>query len=800
MPGGPLSSLAGVRVVDLSQDLAGSYCTKLLTDAGAEVLKVEPPEGHPLRSWSRSHSVGRDGDPDGVLFRYLAAGQRSVVADLAEPAGRACVLKILAASDIAVTSASAKQLAARRLRFTDICKINDELVAVSITPFGLTGPRRNRSTNDFLLQALSGSLHNHGTPDREPLAVGGGLGEWIAGAYGAAGALAARARIAQTGKGELVDVSTLEALAITLVCYPSVMASFPGGVRRRATYRMQPDIERCNDGFVGLTTLTVQQWHDFLAMIDRHDLIDRTELTSPRARIAHSSELHGIISAWTEEHEVAEVVEQAAMFRIPAAPVLDGASLVQFGLFARGRLFEPNPRGGFSHPRSPFLSSATGPRPTAAAPTIGEHEQVPFASDRSTPSPQRPRRRADLPLDGTRVLDITAFWAGPAATQYLATLGADVIKVESIQRPDAIRFNIGVSPTTEQWWEQGYLFHSANLNKRGITLNLGDDRGRGLFLALAAHADVVVENFTPRVMENFQLTYDAICEVRPDVVMVRMPGWGLDGPWHDRPGFATTMEQASGMAFVTGYEDGSPMAPGLCDPLAGIHVAFAVLAALEERGRTGRGQHIEVPMIDLAVNIAAEQILEFEAYGELMTQRGNRSLEAAPQGVYACAGTDEWLALSVVSEDHWKALCEAIGASSWLDAPELATLEGRASAHDELDEEISAWCARRHLAAVVAALADAGAEPVVAAYAIDEDEQMRARGFWEPVDHPVVGEHRYPGWPMRFSGGPQRGYRSPAPLLGQHNGEVLTQLLGLDDMDLAELREAGVIGERPLGL
>ena len=321
-----------------------------------------------------------------------------------------------------------------------------------------------------------------------------------------------------------------------------------------------------------------------------------------------------------------------------------------------------------------------------------------------------------------------------------------------------------------------------------------------LFLALAAQADVVVENFTPRVMENFKLTYDAIREVRPDIVMVRMPGWGLSGPWRDRPGFATTMEQASGMAFVTGYEDGSPMAPGLCDPLAGIHVAFAVLAALEERRRTGRGQHIEVPMIDLAVNVAAEQILEFEAYGELMTRRGNRSLQAAPQGVYACAGAHEWLALSVANEDQWKALCEVIGASAWLDAPELATVESRLAAHDKLDEEIGAWCARRPLAVALAALGDAGAEPVVAAYAIDEDEQMQARGFWEPVDHPVVGEHRYPGWPMRLSGGPQRWYRSPAPLLGQHNEEVLTQLLGLKSDDLAELREAGVIGERPLGL
>jgi crotonobetainyl-CoA:carnitine CoA-transferase CaiB-like acyl-CoA transferase len=260
------------------------------------------------------------------------------------------------------------------------------------------------------------------------------------------------------------------------------------------------------------------------------------------------------------------------------------------------------------------------------------------------------------------------------------------------------------------------------------------------------------------------------------------------------------MEQASGMAFVTGYIDGPPMAPGLCDPLAGVHAAFAVLATLEERRKTGRGQHVEVPMIDLAVNVSAEQILEFEAYGELMTRSGNRCLQAAPQGVYACAGADEWLALSVTNEEQWKALCQAIGARSWAAGPELATVDQRHAAHDRIDAEIGAWCAQQALIAALDALRAAGAQPVVPAYAIDEDHQMQARGFWEPVIHPVVGEHRYPGWPMRLSGGPEDWYRSPAPLLGQHNEEVLTGLLGLGADEMAELRQAGVIGERPLGL
>ncbi len=800
MTGGPLNSLAAVRVLDLSDDLAGSYCTKLLADSGAEVLKVEPSSGHPLRHWSRTGSLGRDGDPDGVLFRFLAAGQRSVVADLDDSVGHDRVLELLAASDIVVTSSPAEHLDARGLRFADVHEVNHELTVVSLTPFGLIDPCSGESANDFLLQALSGSLHNHGSWRGEPLAVGGGLGEWIAGAYGAAGALAARARLHRTGRGELVDVSTLEALAVTLVCYPSVAASVPGGVRRRSTVEMVPGIEPCKDGFVGLTTLTAQQWHDLLAMIERPDLIDDAQLDSPRTRVGRAAELRPVIDGWTEQHQVAEIIERAAMFRVPAAPVLNGATLPQFEPLADRGLFTSNPRGGFSHPRSPFRSTATQPHPVAPAPSVDEHAATPFRSVRTVSPRSRSGEDGCLPLEGIRVLDVTAFWAGPYATQYLATLGADVIKVESVQRPDSMRFNVSVSPKTERWWEQGYLFLSANLNKRGITLNLGDDRGRELFLQLAAQSDVVVENFTPRVMETFKLTYDAIRDVRPDVVMVSMPGWGLEGPWRDRPGFATTMEQASGMAFVTGYNDGPPMAPGLCDPLAGVHGAFAVLAALEERRTTGRGQHVEVPMIDLAVNVSAEQILEFEAYGELMTRRGNRCMQAAPQGVYACAGVDEWLALSVTTEEQWKALCEGIGARSWAADPELATIDQRYAAHDRIDAEIGAWCAHRALSAALEGLRAAGVQPVVPAYAIDEDHQMQDRGFWEPVVHPVVGEHRYPGWPMRLSGGAGGWYRSPAPLLGQHNEEVLRGLLGLAADEIADLQHADVIGERPLGL
>jgi crotonobetainyl-CoA:carnitine CoA-transferase CaiB-like acyl-CoA transferase len=244
------------------------------------------------------------------------------------------------------------------------------------------------------------------------------------------------------------------------------------------------------------------------------------------------------------------------------------------------------------------------------------------------------------------------------------------------------------------------------------------------------------------------------------------------------------------------------MAPGLCDPLAGIHAAFATLAALEERRATGRGQQVEVSMIDMAVNVAAEQILEYAVYGNLMTREGNRNPHAAPQGVYSCAASETWVAVSVSSDVEWQALKVAMGSPTWAGEPAFATMAGRQASHDRLDRALASWCAARSLDAALDELRAAGvpAEPVVHAYDIDNDEQMRSRGFWQPVTHPVVGTHRYPGWPMRLSGGPAQWYRCAAPLFGQHTEEVLKKELGLTEEQLAQLRDAKVIGDRPLGL
>jgi crotonobetainyl-CoA:carnitine CoA-transferase CaiB-like acyl-CoA transferase len=808
--GGPLPGLEGLRVLDLSDDVAGAYCAKLLSDAGATVSRVEPPEGHSLRRWSVTGTVGSDGDSDGALFRFLAASQESLILD-GTKAGADLTLDALAASsDVAIVSTFGGHGAKTNPAFDPVAlhEGHTELLVVSLSAFGLSGPRASEQSSEFLIQALSGSLHNHGSIEGLPLAVGGAVAEWALGIYGALGAVSGLSARRRSGLGDLVDISALEALTMTFICYPSVAASMPGGERRRSTYTMTPSIEPCRDGYVGMATITMAQWTTFLEMIERPDLAD-DETLQPLVNRRRPDVLKAITD-WTGRHTVDEVVQIGSMYRIPTVPLGNGKIFPRLEQVEKRQLYGVNPRGGFPHPRPPFRSSATARREPGRAPTLEERRPASEAvADRSREDanarPFMPTTTGDgapgLPLDGVRVLDFTAFLAGPMCTEYLAALGADVIKIESIQRPDPMRFSVLLESSVEQWYEQGAIFQSANLNKRCVTLKLSDPRGRDIALRLAATADVVIENFTPRVMEQFGLTYDDLRKVRPDIIMMRMPGFGLEGPWRDRPGFAASMEQVSGLAWITGYTDSLPTIPGVCDPLAGMHSAFAILTALEHRARFGEGQEIEQAMIDLAGNLNIEQVLEYSAYGHLMERLGNGQPGPAHQGVYATCEDQQWVALRISTDQEWHTLQEALGSPEWAMDPDLDSAPGRRAASDRLDVELATWFAGLSQKDALSTLRATGvpAEPVVHSYDVDLDDQMNGRGFWEDVTHPIVGTKRFPAWPIRGASWGAPWFRRPAPLLGEHNDEVLSSV-GTTTEELATLRTDGIIGTRPNGL
>lgn len=779
-------ALSHLRVVDLSTNIAGPYATKLFVDAGAEVLKIEPAGGDPLR---RHTAVGADLDGrDGALFQYLNGGKRSIVGTFDDP----LVQSLVAGADLLVDDTRAVDVAAVRARWP-------HLVLLSISPFGLEGPYASRVSTEFTVQAESGSILYRGHPAKPPVQAGGRITEYLAGAYGAPAALAAVLRARRTGVGEHIDLSKNEVMAIAASTFADLAHHLAGRPELAVPARNleTPSIERAMDGYVGFNTNTGQMFQNFLLMIERPDLLDDAELATIAGR-TRRADWPGIVSDWMLEHTVAEIVELASSLRIPVAPVYDGGSILENDhLSARG-VFVENP-GGFRQPRRPYTYDGVDPPLPRPAPALDADRAA--VVPRPVPVPSDPGADPDaLPLAGLRVLDLTSWWAGPSSTHFFALLGAEVIHVESTSHPDGMRL-MGYMFRHEKWWEWGHLFAAANTDKLGITLDISQPAGHDLCIDLLRWADVVVENFSPRVMEHWGLGRDAMHAINPSVVFTRMPAFGLSGPWRDRVGFAQTMEQMT-MASITGYADDPPLIPrGPCDPNAGMHSAFATLVGLARRERDGGGVFIESPMIEAALNICPQPVIEYTAYGTVMTRDGNRSPVAAPQGVYRGAGFDAWLALSIESDEQWAALVSFLGGPAWATDAALGTHAGRVAHHDLLDRELSAWTAGRDVAAVADELTAVG---VPAARCFDPrvqstHPQAEARRFYETLTHPELGDHPVPGLPFRFASVPRWVHR-PAPLLGEHTSEVLTRLTAVDSADLARLEEDGVIGTRPLGL
>ncbi len=796
--------LAGVRVLELSSEIAGPYCTKLLADAGAEVLKIEGPEGDPLRRWSAAGRVLAAGE-DGVLFRFLNTSKCSAVVDETSASGREQIARLAAAADIVIEGTpfgSTPHPRAALLR-----ERNPRLAIVSISAFGTDGPWNDRPATEFTLQAWCGSTASRGTADRPPIAAGGRLGEWLTGAFAAVAALTAYRGVQRSGRGEHVDLSMLEVMALTMAPSAMVWESLAQTPLPYGRTLEIPSIEPAGDGYIGFCTITGQQWRDFLVLLERPDLVDNEALARWDERVRRAAEVHSIIHPWTRRHRVAEIVERAVALRIPVAAIGTGATVAQLDHFVARGAFVTHPGASFVQPRPPYRLSDATLRPLSPAPRLAEHrpEWNHSAEQRSaraggTASKTATRQR---PLAGLRIIDFTAFWAGPFVTHYLAAMGAEVIKVESIQRPDGMRFQSVRPPTSEQWWEWSALYQQVNAGKRAITLDLTRPAGAALAKRLMVKADAAVENFSPRVMDNLGLTYDEIAALNARFIMLRMPAFGLDGPWRDRVGFAQTMEQVSGMAWLTGFADGPPVIPrGACDPLAGLHALTALLVALEHRERTGRGQLIEATMVEAALNAAAEIGLEYGAHGVELMRNGNRGPVGTPQNLYRCQGDDRWLALAVTTDAQWQALAVAMDSPSWARDSVLFTAEGRRAAHDRIDAAIAGWTAVRDADALAELLLARGipAAPVRSAARLGENPQLIARGFFETVDHPLLGTHVYPVLPLRFDSDTHAWSTRHAPTLGQHTEEVLRELLDLDDAEIAQLRSDGIIGNRPVGL
>lgn len=393
-----------------------------------------------------------------------------------------------------------------------------------------------------------------------------------------------------------------------------------------------------------------------------------------------------------------------------------------------------------------------------------------------------------LPLEGIRVADLTMMWAGPYATRILGEMGAEVIKIESPKAWDNIRTLIP-QPGVEEPWNSSYYFNDYNRDKKSLTLDLAHELGKETFLRLVAKCDVVIENYRAEVLDNLGLGYDVLRNVKPDIILISMAGYGKTGPERNHVGFGPIIEQMSGLASMSGYgDDGVPFKTGISygDPVAGKAAAAAIALALIRRKKTGQGAFIDLAQREVLSSLIGEAFVAASLRGEAPVHRGNRDSRYFAQGVYRCAGEEQWVAVTMRTEDEWRRAAAVLGISA--DAN-----------HDAIDAALAQALEAADPAQLVESLQRAGipASRVLDTVEVHNDPHLNQRGYWVELPHPRMPVWKQPrtAWWMREA---QPLPRRHAPLFGEHNDEILRGLLGLDDAQMAALEEAGVIGNAPV--
>ena len=416
-------------------------------------------------------------------------------------------------------------------------------------------------------------------------------------------------------------------------------------------------------------------------------------------------------------------------------------------------------------------------------------------------------------LWGLRVIDLSQIFAGPYCTKLLADMGAEIIRVECAARSGrgallprmrpggAFGSSFPDGDTGERSCDRFAYYNEVNRNKLAITLDLSQPLGVGVFKRLVKISDVVVENFTPRVMENFGLGYPALHDVNPAIIMVSMSGYGADGPYRDYVSYGEGIEAMVGLCQLVGYPDGGPLRPGVAyaDATSGLQAAFAILAALRHRRRSGRGQHIDLSMREAVTPLLAEFIMDYVMNGRVAGRVGNRHPSMAPHGCYRARGEDSWIAIAVSSDEEWLRLCHAMGDPPWAGDERFDTVLGRLENGEELERLIEGWTSGHDHYELMEILQRAGvrAGAVLNVAELVTDPHLSERGFFEELSHPEAGLHLYPGLSWRMSLTPGR-LRLPAPCFGEHNQYVLGELLGMSEEDMLRLAEEGVTASEPV--
>jgi len=805
-------------VLDLT-DVQGALCARLLGDLGADVVRVEPPGGAALRRLPPLEEGLPPGEASHAQWFY-DVNKRGVVLDPASSQGCSRLAELLAAADVAVTALAPDLLAAASIPRASLAACHPRLVVVDVTPFGRSGPHAGWRGSDLVCAARAGMVYVNGHPGGPPIAPFGLQAYNSAGVFGAMGALLALRAREQTGQGGVIDVAIAQATAGAVEHVTGFYRQNGLIERRRGTLHWSRyfRIGRCIDGHVLHSTMgdwtTLAEW---VAMDgEAWDLLD-PRWEEPPARKEHAEHLFDCLDRWAAQHAVAELMEGAQLRRLPYAMVQPAEAIAgDEQLAARGFpvALRTTADRVVPFPGPPFLSSATPVVLRRPPPHLGQHDdevardaawRVPGAVAGETPraavaacSVADRRTTAAVPsrvLDGTLVLDFTWVVAGPVATRILADQGARVVKVE---RRDAADFGN----------RRGGLTGNLNRGKQSIVLNLTDPRALEIVRALARQADVVIDNFSARVMRNWGLDYESLRALNPDVIAVAMSGFGLTGPSRDFVSYGPTLQALLGFPYLMCAPGGEPAGWGYSwsDMLGGMMGALATLAALRHRDATGEGQLVDLGQYgNLAALLGPASCELLRGHAVAPPGNGSQEGDAVPYGLLRCAAEpdpdgalddDRWLALAVLGDDDWRRLAALLAADgeAWAQDAALVTLDGRRAARGDLEQRLSKWARSRRAGDLERRLQDAGVAAGLVANAADlsADPQLAHRGYFETVATPEGRRETFDGIPFVSGTLPGR-VTAPGPLLGEHTDLVLRDLLGLSANEIAVLRAEGAI-------
>ncbi len=732
-----------LQVIERGGSIAGAYCGKLFADRGAKVTVVGPDSLTPHQRV------------------YLQAGKTT--ADAFDPTRIDVLIESSACEPLEPTDAGGA-----------------EAVRVRLSHFGTSGPYAHWQGTDLIDYALGGHLYLYGDPEREPLRGPANQPAYAAGLYGFVGAMAALFAREQSGVGQTVDVSHVQSM-VALHQFTMLRYAMTGNVLRRMGNRFtgqgQPNgLYRCADGWVAIAAPADHQVEALLDVTGLTHLLDHALIGSPMDFQSHPSILDDALRPWLAERSLDEVVDLFQAMRIPASPAMTMTSLLADSHLEARDLWED--REGYRAPRSPTRLS---------------HGQA--SGGRSWN-----RQSADRgPLAGLRVLDLTRVWAGPLCTRVLADFGADVVWIEAPwargpQRlPDSMVEATSYFPGNDQGdqqWNRNTHFVKYALGKRSVVLDLNQEAGREVLAEMIPHYDVIIENYSPRVMPNLGFDEDRIHRLNPDIIYVTMPGYGRSGPCENWLAFGSSVDSHAGLSSLIGYEDASPWKGGIAwpDPIAGLHAAGGILAAIWNREADPDigGTTLESAQIEACIAVVGDRLVEAQDLGD-PAPPGNREPAYLAQGVYPCAGDDRWIAISVVDDRAWLALRDLAG----LDAELIDD-------HDRLDRALARWTASadQHELAVELQRVGVAAAPALDAAGVMADQHLEARETFVELSQPEVGPFITAITPALLSSTPAE-VRRPAPTLGQHNSEVLKADIGIDDGRLAALIDAGVIANEP---